>query len=443
MNNTHQQLVDAVNGLYQLTVLRSLREDQILQSLIQARESAAAQNAAAYAAVGLLLEHRMECHVPAVSDPWTDYLLDLLLFLDNPITRALARESCLEAAAKMALLHDVQVLQHLAQAGEQILPHGFGLSDPSGMKYTAEGSTVAPAFSGWRRDVAQLKQKIAAASDWTDELDLLPRFWQRHGVGVLGQFPAFRWLPGRHYTEADQLGGVAVPDPIRLHQLIGYEEQKNLVVDNTRRLMEGIPAQNLLLYGDRGTGKSSLVKALVNEFADAGLRLVEVSKAGMASLFRLTDRLRRYPNPCIVFIDDLSFEETEVQYKELKGLLEGNVESQPDNVRIYVTTNRRHLVKERLSDMPEPGVSDEVRAKDTVEEKLSLADRFGMTVVFPTPDQAKYLTIVDGLAREAGIDLPPEELHARAMRWTMWHNARSGRTARQFIDQLRGEKPEL
>ncbi|MCL6635108.1 MAG: ATP-binding protein [Peptococcaceae bacterium] len=202
-----------------------------------------------------------------------------------------------------------------------------------------------------------------------------------------------------------------------------------------------LPANNVLLYGDRGTGKSSTVKALLNHYRDRGLRLVEVAKGDLNGFALIARQLRDRPQRFIIFVDDLSFEESEVAYKELKAVLEGGLESRPANVLIYATSNRRHLVREHFSDRAAPaGPDGEVRGNDTVQEKLSLADRFGITVLFTSPDRALYLDIVRGLAKQRGISLAEGELERRALLWEAWHNGRSGRTARQFVDQISGRR---
>jgi len=203
--------------------------------------------------------------------------------------------------------------------------------------------------------------------------------------------------------------------------------------------LAGLPANNILLYGDRGTGKSSTVKALLNRYRENGLRMVEVKKSDLADFPRLVRELRTSPQRFVLFVDDLSFEENEVEYKELKAVLEGGLESRPENVVIYATSNRRHLVRERFTDrQPEYPENGEVRPGDTVQEKLSLADRFGVTVLFMAPDKALYLEIVRGLAARRGISWPREELERQALLWEAWQNGRSGRSARQFIDSIWG-----
>jgi predicted AAA+ superfamily ATPase len=235
-----------------------------------------------------------------------------------------------------------------------------------------------------------------------------------------------------------QLTGVPAPDPIRLDQLVGYERERELVVQNTEQFLAGYPANSVLLYGDRGTGKSSTVKALLNEHAERGLRLIEVGRDDLADFPAIVRAVRNRPERFILFIDDLSFDEHERDYRGLKAVLEGSIEARPDNVVLYATSNRRHLVQERWTDR-ESTLSAEIHGQDTMQEKLSLSDRFGIRVVFPSPDQRRYLAVVESLAQQRGLTLAGEVLQRRALQWAEWHNGRSGRTARQFVDHLQGE----
>ena len=269
-------------------------------------------------------------------------------------------------------------------------------------------------------------RKLAAAGDWGGQAETLAEHFARHGAGAFGRHRAFRW-------EGDGLRAVPEPDPIRLESLVAYERERGPLVENTRRFLAGLPAHNALLYGQPGTGKSSTVKALLNEYADRGLRLVEVAKEDLGSLPRVLGLLRERGPRFVLFVDDLSFEEHEVEYKALKALLEGSVEEPPGNVRVYATSNRRNLVREGFS---ERDGTDDVHARDTEQEKQSLAARFGLRVTFPAPDQRRYLEIVAGLARERGLKLPDGELRERALLWDRWHAGRSGRTARQFVDEM-------
>jgi uncharacterized protein len=277
-----------------------------------------------------------------------------------------------------------------------------------------------------RRAVAR---ELAASQTWEDAAGVLAGHFVLHGAGPFGRHRAFRW-------SGNGLRAVAEPDPIRLTGLVAYERERLPLIENTQRFLAELPAHNALLYGQPGTGKSSTVKALLNEFADRGLRLVEVAKEDLGALPRVMEVLRGRGPRFIVFVDDLSFEEHEVEYKSLKALLEGSVEEPPRNVRVYATSNRRNLVRETFSERDE---GDDVNARDTTREKQSLAARFGLRVTFPAPDQKRYLQIVTGLAAERDLKLPEDELRERALLWDRWHAGRSGRTARQFVDELEAD----
>jgi predicted AAA+ superfamily ATPase len=280
---------------------------------------------------------------------------------------------------------------------------------------------------GSPRDAVTIK--LAAAEDWGAAAELLAGHFARHGAGPFGKHRAFRW-------DGEGLRAVANPDPVRLVGLISSGREREPLVENTRRFLAGLPAHHALLYGPPGTGKSSTVKALLNEFADVGLRLIEVAKTDLSDLPRVLDSLRGRAPRFVLFVDDLSFEEHEVEYKALKALLEGSVEEPPENVRVYATSNRRNLIRESFSDREDDVGDDDVHARDTMQEKLSLSARFGLRLTFPAPNQREYLEIVSGLARERGLKLPDEELRERALLWERWHAGRSGRTARQFIDEM-------
>lgn len=222
-------------------------------------------------------------------------------------------------------------------------------------------------------------------------------------------------------------------DPVRLADLLGIEAQKQALVANTGRFVAGQAANNALLWGSRGTGKSSLIKALLNEFADQGLRLIEIDKDDLVDLPEIVDDVRELPQRFVIYCDDLSFEEGETGYKHLKSVLEGSIELPPENVLIYATSNRRHLIPERMAENNEAKVIDgELHYGDTTEEKLSLADRFGLWLSFHPLSQDQYLAIVDHLFADYRGDR--DVLHREAKRFAMTRGSRSGRTARQFLN---------
>ena len=228
-----------------------------------------------------------------------------------------------------------------------------------------------------------------------------------------------------------------------LSDMVGYELQKKQLVENTESFLRGKRANNVLLYGDAGTGKSSSVKALINEYYDSGLRMIEIYKHQFRDLSEIIATVKNRNYRFIIFIDDLSFEENELEYKFLKAVIEGGVETRPDNILIYATSNRRHLIKETWTDRNDMEFSDDMHRSDTMEEKLSLAARFGVTINFNAPNRKLYHDIVKAIAeRQLTVKMSEEELLAAANRWELRHGGISGRTAQQFINFLEGKESE-
>ncbi|MGI9861190.1 ATP-binding protein [Moorella naiadis] len=410
---------------------------------------------------------------PLTGDPWQNYLLDCLIAAENTFTLKAEQRGAgtMGAALQAAVRQDLTSLQALAglapaayqaaraaleQLGDtsgraagtipdwtrfqpldpDLLPTPLSqeLKDETGAVPGSTKNALQPAAAARR----QVKEQFLATADWGQEgLEFLAAYYRTYGAGLYGTYRAFRW---EHGPQGGRLAGIADPDPITLADLIGYEDARSQVVHNTERFLRGLPAVNVLLYGARGTGKSSTVKALLNAYGDRGLRLIELPKRYLSDYQEILKTLTPRPQKFIIFIDDLSFEEDEVEYKELKGLLEGSLQVRPANVLVYATSNRRHLVKESFADRTFNPAGGEVRLQDTVQEKLSLAERFGLTVIFPSPDQEEYLTIVRELARKAGLEMEAAELRRRALQWALYQNGASGRTARQFVDYLLGEE---
>lgn len=282
--------------------------------------------------------------------------------------------------------------------------------------------------------VAAIKARVASEGEWETLVGALAAHYRAAGAGMFARFRAFRWV--RHDGQG-QLEGIANPDPVSLDELVEYDLERSLLLKNTEQFVEGFPANNVLLYGDRGTGKSSTVKALLQRYGNKGLRLVEVPKGLLGDFPRILAAVRMRQERFVLFVDDLSFDERETAYKELKAALEGSLEARPENVVVYATSNRRHMVQERLSDRA--GGDGEIRGWDSHQEKLSLADRFGITLVFTTPDQARYLKIVESLATQRGLAIDAADLKSRAVEWASQQGGFSGRAARQLVDHLTGE----
>ncbi|MBR4643037.1 MAG: ATP-binding protein [Selenomonadaceae bacterium] len=255
--------------------------------------------------------------------------------------------------------------------------------------------------------------------------------WRRFGYGDIATYRAFRW--------DKELVGVRHFETIRLEDLIGYVHQKELLKGNTTAFVEGKPANNVLLVGARGTGKSSGVKALVNEYYQQGLRLVQITKPQLKALPEIMETLRKFLSKrFIIFLDDLSFEESEAEYKYLKSAIEGGVESRPENVLIYATSNRRHLIRETWRDRSDE--QDELYRDDSANETISLSDRFGLIIHYYAPTQAEYLEIIRSMLKRRGIELDAETLRLEGLRWEMSHSGRNGRTAQQFVNHYLGQR---
>lgn len=243
---------------------------------------------------------------------------------------------------------------------------------------------------------------------------------------------AFRW---QRAGETGTLVPITHPHLVELDDLVGVDYAKEELVRNTTQFMAGSSANNVLLWGERGNGKSSAVKGLLKRFAPRGLRLIEVQRWDLLSLPAIVGRLRDRPFRFILFCDDLSFAENEADYRALKTLLDGGIEERPANILIYATSNRRHLMPEFMSDNTGNG---EIHPEEAVSEKLSLSDRFGLTIGFSTFDQQTYLAIVKSYADRLGLNNDWEELRKEALRWALYGGRRSGRAARQFIDDFKG-----
>lgn len=443
-----------------LSIYRGLRRDPSVQTLqeilklIESDRTAAAVVDAYHQLFAQLIALVEFSREEPVGDSWQDHLLNLILADENSFSRKAELGAIPEGSLRSAVANDLACLQTLCRLDAGLLRRRTAAAYNAAARTEGGGEIPADAWPAWDRCSSlpaagpafngsrkrQIKLLLASSPAWPAELDNLAAFYRTAGAGIFGRYKAFRWTRG---GAAGELAGVPEPDPIRLEEMIGCAAERVDVVNNTRQFIRGYRANNVLLYGDRGTGKSSTIKAILNEYAEEGLRLVEVPKQYLRDFPHLIHLLQSRPQRFIVYVDDLSFEENEGEYKELKAILEGGLAARPDNIVIYATSNRRHLVRERFSDRGAPreiATDDEIRQQDTLQEKLSLADRFGITVTFTAPDQKQYLEIVESLAAQRGLRLDPKVLRRRAVEWELWYNGRSGRTARQFIDYLEGEQ---
>ena len=286
--------------------------------------------------------------------------------------------------------------------------------------------------------VQDISRAIEGAKDENDIFKIVTDFYKAYGVGMFGLNKAFRIV---HPTNGDmQFVPINNTEDVRLDDLIGYEIQKQKIVENTEAFVAGRKANNALLFGDSGTGKSTTIKAIINEYYDQGLRMIEIYKHQFQDLSQVISQIKNRNYRFIIYMDDLSFEEFETEYKYLKAVIEGGLEIKPDNVLIYATSNRRHLIRETWTDRTDLENNNGMHKSDTMQEKLSLVNRFGVTINYSKPSQKEYYQIVVGLAEKNGIHMTEEELCAEANKWELSHGGISGRTAQQFINYLAGKQ---
>ncbi|MCY4438462.1 MAG: ATP-binding protein [Chloroflexi bacterium] len=387
---------------------------------------------------GLLAQHSERKSAGGHGDAWQDFLVQHILEAENAFTQraALAGPTGLSTALRSLAEEDLAILQRLFNLNAVAWRTLAGLlAADENPPYLAWDEFTSPGATDSERHELDIREKLMALQDWREAVPLLAAHYRRHGTGDFARYRAFRWVRSTH---GGNLQGVPHPDPIRLEELIGDDRQRRLLMQNTEHLLAGYRANNVLLSGDRGTGKSSSIKALLHRYGDRGLRLIEVAKEHLNEFPDILMELQVRPQSFVVFVDDLSFEPHETDYKALKAILEGSVAAQPRNVVIYATSNRSHLIRENFSDRA--GIlEDEVHPKETLQETFSLSDRFGIRISFVSPTQAHYLAIVAALTEQRGLQIQEADLRARAITWAQQQNGFSGRTARQFVDFLEGD----
>lgn len=366
---------------------------------------------------------------------WHDYLTYLLVNHENAFSTACEIVGPVEGTINAFAMHDFEIFKQLYDFDlkelEKIYPSVVSslITDYQNIN---EGSKV---FNKRIRDrICTLAQKLAKAESTEEFMDDMVQFYKEFGVGKLGLHKAFR-IDGT-VTPA-RIVPITNIAHVHLDDLVGYEIAKKKLIDNTEAFVQGRPANNCLLFGDAGTGKSSSIKGILNQYYDQGLRIIEAYKHQFKDLNDIIAQVKNRNYKFIIYMDDLSFEEFEIEYKYLKAVIEGGLEKKPDNILIYATSNRRHLVREKFSDKEER--RDDLHSSDTVQEKLSLVARFGVSIFFCAPDKKQFQNIVKTLAERHQVEMPEEELLLEANKWELQHGGLSGRTAQQFIDYLCGK----
>ncbi len=365
---------------------------------------------------------------------WQCYLTWLLMTNENSFTQTCERVGASRGSVNHFAKHDLAVFRRLMDFDFGPIEADLGIDCFSVLcSYQA----IPKKERMYNRDISQQVQALRRAiveAPQDKMFDLVTEYYRRYGYGTFAMNRAFRIKrEGNGPVEFLPISNI---DGVMLSDLLGYDIQKEDLRRNTEAFLAGLQANNVLLYGDAGTGKSTSVKALINEYFDRGLRMIEIYKHQFGDLSAILAQIKNRNYRFIIFIDDLSFEENEVEYKFLKAIIEGGVETRPDNVLIYATSNRRHLIRETWNDRSDMEHNGDVHRSDTLEEKLSLANRFGLAINFSSPNRKQYHDIVRMLARREGIQLEETELFRKADAWEIRHGGVSGRAARQFIWDL-------
>lgn len=378
--------------------------------------------------IELAAEHGFEGNV------WHFFLAYVLANHENAFSTECEIRGHIEGSINELALHDFRLFREMYAYDLDAIGRKLKVPVFSILKNFRPAAGVSRVYNQRIRDrIEELSLRLAESRDEQEFMDEVVRFYGEFGVGKFGLHKAFKV---ENNGGEVQILPITKTEHIRLDDLIGYEIQKQKLIENTEAFVHGRKANNCLLFGDAGTGKSSSIKAILNEYYDQGLRMIEIYKYQFRDLATVISQVKNRNYKFIIFMDDLSFEEFEVDYKYLKAIIEGGLERRPDNVLIYATSNRRHLIRESFSDKRRP--DDELHSSDTVQEKLSLAYRFGVTIYFGMPGKNQFQEIVLGLADRSGITLSEEELLAQANEWELKHGGMSGRTATQFITHLLG-----
>lgn len=370
---------------------------------------------------------------------WHNYLAYEIASNENPFSMACEKVGAKEGSVNQFAKGDFHIFKALFDYDFEPLEKELGINC---FQIITNYCAVAKNGKHYNRNVSEkvrmLSDKINKAKDENEIYTIVTDFYKEFGVGKFGLNKAFRI---RKVDSQLDIFPITNTEEVLLSDLVGYEVQKKKLVDNTLAFIEGKKSNNVLLFGDSGTGKSTSVKALLNEYYPAGLRMIEIYKHQFEDLSSVISQIKNRNYKFIIYMDDLSFEEFEIEYKYLKAVIEGGLETKPDNVLIYATSNRRHLIRETWSDRSDMETSVEIHRSDTMQEKLSLVARFGITINYSAPGYKEFQKIVLELAKKQGINhLTEEELLLEANKWELSHGGMSGRTAQQFINYLAGQR---
>ena len=424
-----------------LVIYRNMGEDSILFRLAGICQRFAAGN---YVKENLITDIYVEIHrLLDIStrygfdkNLWHNYLAFILAMSENPFTMVSEKVGANQGTVNEFAKSDFKIFKQLFDYDFSAMEKELEINCFSVVtNYKAVVKSEQIFNRSVSEKVQELSDAIAQAADESALYDIITGFYQKYGVGKFGLNKAFRITENEEYGI---LSPITTTGDMTLDDLVGYEEQKKKLMENTEAFVAGRKANNVLLFGDAGTGKSTSIKAILNQYYSRGLRMIEVYKHQFKDLSKVISEIKNRNYRFIIYMDDLSFEEFEIEYKYLKAVIEGGLETKPDNVLIYATSNRRHLIRETWSDRSDMS-QDELHRSDTMQEKLSLVARFGVSIGYYKPSQKEYFNIVTTLAKKyPEITLTDEELRAEANKWELSHGGISGRTAQQFINHLAG-----
>lgn len=368
---------------------------------------------------------------------WHNYLAYLLATTENPFTILSEKIGEKNGSVNELVKQDLEIFLELFNYDFSEIEN---LLDINCFSIITNYTAVVKKEQLYNNDVSfkvqELSQQIEEVKNVDEMFNVITSFYKKYGVGKYGLNRAFQLS---HDEKSDFIIPITSLDDVTLDDLVGYELQKEKLLHNTKSFLAGKKANNVLLYGDAGTGKSTSIKALLNQFYPQGLRMIEVYKHETEYLPKIINEIKNRNYKFILYMDDLSFEESESEYKYLKALIEGGLETKPDNVLIYASSNRRHLIKETWNERMNTSSEEELYHSDTIREKLSLVDRFGVTIGYYKPSVKEYFEIVKTIARRyPEITLSDEELEDEANKWLRTHGGQSGRTAEQLVYHLLG-----
>ncbi len=425
----------------EMILYRNMEQEELLQNMVMLVKHAGSKEYddetlrevwydTVHSLVELAASHGFEGNL------WHNYLTFLLANSENAYSTACEITGFTEGSINDASLHDFVIFRELFHYDLKILEERLGVMNLGFIEDYHQAGAHGSVYNKRIRDrICELNKRLEQSETPEEFKQVTTEFYKEFGVGKFGLHKAFRIEERDGETEIVPITKIA---HVHLDDLVGYELAKQKLIDNTEAFVKGKRANNCLLFGDAGTGKSSSIKAILNQYYDQGLRMIEVYKHQFQNLNDVIAQIKNRNYKFIIYMDDLSFEEFEIEYKYLKAVIEGGLEKKPDNILIYATSNRRHLIRETFKDKEDH--DEELHTNDTVQEKLSLVARFGVTIYYGKPDKKEFQRIVRTLAERNNISMPEEELLLEANKWELNHGGLSGRCAQQFVDYLLGKE---